>query len=519
MYNVICLIISLVITFILIGISVYIKGKKNFNVGYSYLFYSCLCMIEWVVCNAMSYTSTNDNTIIFWFCLRIIGLAIMPVTLFLFSIEFNKLGLDFSSNVIKIFFIIPALTIVLVLTNNVHHLMYTSINVISENNAKFVIGTPDKWGHLHMIYSNSLYFISLLLFLYKKEDDDKVAQKRKFIFFIGFLIIIVSMFFDFFDLLGKYNFTFIGPTFATFLFYKGLVTYPNNDFSDVAKNTVFEKISSMAIVSDNDGTIVQYNNSAKETFAFMNIEIDGANYDNLIKTWLVQSNGYIEKNDAGQMISVQKAGKRYYYQLTQSKIKDSRGTVFGTFTELSNITMQQESIQELFKLVNTDQLTGLYNRRYFDDMCVKYDKEVFYPLVIFSGDLNRLKFTNDTYGHACGDRLIQLISKVLKTAAPKGSVICRHGGDEFSVIIPNSSKGMAIDFIRRVDKICQMSAEEPFGAPSISLGYAFKENRNQDIKEIIEEADKMMYEVKARKHNIADGIEVEDDFHTLDKLL
>ncbi len=102
-----------------------------------------------------------------------------------------------------------------------------------------------------------------------------------------------------------------------------------------------------------------------------------------------------------------------------------------------------------------DWLTGLRNRRYFEETladhmaaATRYDREL--ALVLF--DLDDFKQINDTHGHAAGDDALRQFADCLKKSARKADIVCRFGGDEFAVLLPETSKSSAEKLVDRVLK-------------------------------------------------------------------
>ena len=108
-----------------------------------------------------------------------------------------------------------------------------------------------------------------------------------------------------------------------------------------------------------------------------------------------------------------------------------------------------------------DWLTGLYNRRYFEETLTdhiesanRYGREL--SLILF--DIDDFKKINDTRGHEAGDEVLRQFADLLKTAARKADIVCRYGGDEFAVILPETGLSSAEKFVERVLHATQVTA-------------------------------------------------------------
>ncbi len=142
-----------------------------------------------------------------------------------------------------------------------------------------------------------------------------------------------------------------------------------------------------------------------------------------------------------------------------------------------------------------DELTGLYNRRFYNEEIERLDHESFLPLSIVLIDVNGLKLTNDAFGHKVGDLLLEKIGKVLESHTRDGDIAARIGGDEFIILLPKSDFKHAEKII---DRINQAISQENINQLkiSISFGIAVKKNITDSIDTVYKNAENEMYRNK-----------------------
>ncbi|WP_319547857.1 GGDEF domain-containing protein [Desulfogranum marinum] len=145
-----------------------------------------------------------------------------------------------------------------------------------------------------------------------------------------------------------------------------------------------------------------------------------------------------------------------------------------------------------------DDLTGLYNRAYYNKLCSTLSLS--YPGGVFVIDVDGLKNVNDTHGHSAGDTLIQVAASTLRKIFRAKDVVIRLGGDEFVVIIEDCDEQQAETLLRRLQQ--NMSAVDTTLHDvelSMSIGYFVTESEEDSLEEMVHKADSKMYEHKRIK--------------------
>ncbi len=164
----------------------------------------------------------------------------------------------------------------------------------------------------------------------------------------------------------------------------------------------------------------------------------------------------------------------------------------GTHTDM---TKQKKEEEEIEHLAFCDQLTGLYNRRFYEEELRRLDTERNLPLTIIMGDLNGLKLINDSFGHRIGDELLKKVAEVLREGCRADDIVARVGGDEFVIILP---KADAIETDKVISRMTQLSLNNKVGSInlSVSFGYGIKTTKKQRIQDVYKEAEDHMYRNK-----------------------
>ena len=175
---------------------------------------------------------------------------------------------------------------------------------------------------------------------------------------------------------------------------------------------------------------------------------------------------------------------------------------------LAKYLIKSRDFEYQYKLATIDGLTELYNHRYFQDSLrnqIEISKRYEQPFSLIIIDIDFFKKFNDTYGHQAGDAVLKQVAQTLKKNSRATDVVCRYGGEEMSIILPNTN---AEDALFNANRICQAVREREFqlnstetGNVTISVGVATYPDNAQSPQELIEYADKGLYYAKEHGRN------------------
>jgi len=161
----------------------------------------------------------------------------------------------------------------------------------------------------------------------------------------------------------------------------------------------------------------------------------------------------------------------------------------------NDITERKQAEAEIRYLSYHDKLTGLYNRAFFEEELQRISTNRQLPIGLIIGDVNGLKLINDALGHQEGDKVLIKAAELLRNSCRQEDIISRWGGDEFIILLPHCDSDIALSIVKRInDSVIGVNCL-PIQI-NISLGMAILNSLDQNIGDIIREAEEKMYRNK-----------------------
>jgi diguanylate cyclase (GGDEF)-like protein len=298
----------------------------------------------------------------------------------------------------------------------------------------------------------------------------------------------------------------------------------------VARSAVLDALTEVVIAVDRSGRVVDVNRAATAVLAAPATSLVGESLERLVP----ELTPAVTELSRPVEVTLARAPERTF-ELRTSRFGFEGDEVAGQLLVMRDISMRkqaegelhaareklEEANRELRRLVDTDVLTGLSNRRY---LMAKLDAEVrrarrnkkAVALIVL--DLDRFKTINDRYGHAVGDQVLVGCAEVLAAAKRANDIAARYGGEEFVVLLPETDAEGALVFAQRLRKDLNSrtfaAAENTRFRVTASYGVAAMPGDQVDVEELLRLGDLRMYRAKeeGRDRICATGGELRTNF-------
>ncbi len=217
---------------------------------------------------------------------------------------------------------------------------------------------------------------------------------------------------------------------------------------------------------------------------------------------------------ANPVILSSKDGRNYVIEDSASPVTNLNNEMLGVVLVFRDTTQKQKQRREIEYLSFHDALTGLYNRRFFEEEFKRLDTPRNYPLTIIMADLNGLKLTNDVFGHHEGDKLLQKTANLFKTHLRAEDIAARWGGDEFAILMPKTNAEDAERIVQRIKQGGEILNTDK-SILSIAFGWETKTDITMDLERVFIDAEEYMYKNKLRESQGMRGLTIKTIMSTL----
>lgn len=496
----------LIVSLILLVIVFYSTRLKNIA-GKNTFILLCTATLIYTFGYAMELNFIKLNTMLFWNFIQYLASPLLPALWLTFALQFTEKDHILNKKTYALIYTIPIITMILRYTNNYHHLLYKNSTVYYNNYFYVLSSERGVWYYVHFVYATLIIiFTSIMYFQLFLKTNSKIRSQALLMFYSSIFPWAAYAIMIFLRFPYHIDFSPFFLSISTLLLLVGFFKYNFLSIIPIARDKVFEWSKDGILILDDDYSVIDYNEKAKEIIISLGSKSIGDNIKQYLNGYTSITSAY--KTSQESQFKISKNGTDYYYDVKCLKINDKKNNVLGFMVFLQDITELTNTLIKLNHYASTDSLTGVYNRRSFAKKAedkILQAKTYKLPLSFMILDLDNFKHINDTYGHLLGDEVVIHVSNVLQNNIKQNYILGRYGGEEFIILMPETNIEEAVDVaeeLRQKIEKSPVSYNEQIIRVTASFGVSGVEYvENEDLNTFLKYADKALYLAKQNGRN------------------
>ncbi len=430
--------------------------------------------------------------------LKLPFISLTMAALLVFVLRFYSMDAYITPHIIFLLCIVPAITLALALTTNQHSYLrsYTAVFTPSFHYES----SRGIWYWIHAAYGYFLTVMTLVIVVLEHKRTPPAYRSTSRLLVYSMIVTIGCNILHISGLLTtNMDPTLVAMSVIELLLFILTINNQGVEFLRIARNDIFNRLTGGLFILDTEGGIISRNPNAEELMRRMGMDEYERSFAEVLKA--IEQKSYesavFSDEDEGMDFHITaRDGERHVVNMIERIIKDNTQKEMGKLVVFTDVTENRLLIEKLEKKAGYDTLTGLYNRRRFEELRFAMDTPANLPITVLAADLNGLKTINDTMGHRMGDLFIRFAANKLLTRCPPNALVARTGGDEFLALIPSFPSKSAAELVSDIKAHMKNSKYFDF-EPSIALGFAVKNSAAQKLDDLINIADRAMYADKA----------------------
>jgi len=509
-----------------------VLARRPLAQGKRALILMLLGLAVWTFCYAMITLSASLDVKHVWLKLENIGIVSVPVLWFFFTAQYTRLDRWLTRPVMVSFWIIPIVTLLLLFSGRWFHLYYSFTAPVSDAGGPLTVGRG-PWYMVQLVQSYLLYLAGTGILTWRFIQYRNIYRQQLFTL-LGAILVPMSVNVAY-QVLPK-NFLFpsmhIDLTPLTFtvtaiLIGRGIFGLQLFNLAPIARHIVMEHIPEMVFVVDSSDRVLDANSVAQRWLGKDLEEIIGQDPLDVFREWPQLLNRFLSENETREEIQIPGNPPRTL-ELVITPLYNKHNVLEGRVIVAHDITqrkLMEEDLQRANDSLKTqldeneilraklqeqairDPLTGVYNRRFLAESIeaeIARAARENVPVSVVILDIDHFKQFNDVYGHKCGDVVLQTIANFLNDNTRRGDILCRYGGEEFVVLMPNAAVESAYERAEKWRRALEEMVIEYEGMKlqsTFSAGVAGFPLSGLDGDSILKSADKALYKSKADGRN------------------
>lgn len=469
------------------------------------------CGLVWVVFFCFETASPSLEGKLFWANIQFLGITFLPTAWVFLVLALT--GQKATRGVKTALLLLPALTNLVIWTNPLHHWFYGT-PTISSTLAPFPVLVQDYQFWFYYVHAPLNYLILLAaLFLLVKAMGrmEGVYQTQVQLLLVSILLPAIT---DMLYVLGYspvryYNYTTAVFSLSGVILAWTLFRYQFLDLLPLARDVMIGQMSDLVMILDHKMRISEANPAARDVFHLPK-EFVGKQPTEIGSRDLLEVAGLLEQGVAHKDVQFEAQPGRTFDLRIQPVMK-SGGLVIGWVITARDISERMDFLNRLQALATRDDLTGIYNRRHFLELCQREMYRVQrlkdYHVAVMMIDLDHFKWVNDAHGHAIGDRALAAFANAVQAELRVMDIFGRLGGEEFALLlvdVDESAARAAAERLRLAVQALRIPVQGGEIAITASFGVALSCGQKTDeltIETLLAQADQALYQAKQSGRN------------------
>lgn len=480
----------------------FMRGKSSYAKAFGAL---SLTLQVYLLGYLLEINASSLPEMFFWNQIQYLGIPFFPALWLVVSMLYTGKGKYLQGFRGLVVFAIPLITFFLRLTNDWHHWYYSQIELQQFMGVTYMLLTKGPWYFVQTAYVLIALVLCTLFYFqrYRNSTGDEKIQFRLLLLasvlpYLALVLVTVNV-----GGIGiDYTALILPP--CILLLYLSLTRYNFLEIKDLARERVFEDSRAGLILANRFYRVVDFNDASIIFFRWFNASIKEAQLEFLLKDH--QDLWACIRNSEDRVFHFLVEGEDRYVNIDTRIVQNIKETV-GYLITFEDVTERECLKQRLTEIANTDELTGLNNRRRFREGAEETYQQArlcHEDLAVLMMDIDFFKKVNDSYGHHGGDAVLRDFAAMLRETFGGTDVVGRIGGEEFAVVMLKTDAERAFD---KAEDFRKAVAEKTvvFGEKricvTVSIGVAELNDAITDFDALINRADHALYQAKHSGRN------------------
>lgn len=336
-------VISIVISLALVML--FIKRHNETARSMSVLF---VMAALWSLSDLLSAVYEDTSPKLFWDKFAYIGVAIIPVLWFTFSIRYTNPGKNINNKKMILLYIFPVITVFVVFTNDLHHLFQIKMKYLKVGT--FNITNPDFgiWFFLHTFYSYALFIIGTVLLIKKLIRQPAIYRKQSIIMGLGALVPFLGNLIYTLDILPTImDLSVLSFAITGIMFFWAMYKYKLFDLVPAAREKVIESMDEIIVVLDSKDRIIDINSVGKKILCKNSTNIIGEEFLSTVESNRTAFEKHMHSVRTNKKLSLVVEGEKRYFNFKINPLFDSKSNINGKFIIMHDISSLDETMKKL----------------------------------------------------------------------------------------------------------------------------------------------------------------------------